>query len=151
MLINNFSGFPLDFIMNINTNAGAKTAYRYSDTMKQFSLTLHFYSPKAYKFLRKHFPLPHPNRLKSWISQVNCQPGYLDEVFTFRYLKENKDNPSFADLRECSLLFDSMSIRKQLIWDKSKQCFTGNVDFGGIATPDSDELAKEALVCIPNS
>jgi hypothetical protein len=49
-------------------------------------------------------------------------------------------------LKECSLVFDSTSIRKQLIWDNSKQCFVGNVDLGGIATSDSDELAKEALV-----
>lgn len=144
VLVNNFSGFPLDFIMNIKSNAGAKTTSRYSDVMKQFSLTLHFYSPKAYKFLRKHFPLPHPNRLKSWISRVQCQPGYLDEVF--RFLNENKDNPSFSALKECSLVFDSMAIRKQLIWDNSRQCFIGNVDLGGIATPESDELAKEALV-----
>jgi len=144
LLTNNFSGFPLEFILNTHKNSDSKTACRYSDTMKQFSLTLHFCSPKAYRFLRKHFPLPHPNRLKSWITNVNCKPGYLDEVFN--YLQLNKDNPSCTHLKECSLVFDSMSIRKQLIWDNSNQCFIGKVDLGGITAPDCEDLAKDALV-----
>ena len=77
-----FSGFPLHFIMNQFQNSEVdKPARSYSDIMKQFALTLHFHSPKAYKYVRTLFPLPHPNRIRSWISSVNCEPGFVSEVF----------------------------------------------------------------------
>lgn len=112
--------------------------------MKQFCLTLFYYSPKSYRFVRKLFPLPHPSRITSWISNVNCEPGFITEVFNF--LKDIQKEPTKFAVQECSLIVDSMSIREQLIWDSKNKNFTGHVDMGGITSQDSEALAKEALV-----
>ena len=50
--------------------------------MKQkIALTLHFYSPKAYDYVRSILCLPHPLSTLRWKSSVNCEPGFFQEVF----------------------------------------------------------------------
>jgi len=85
---------------------------RYTNTMKDFSKTLYFYSPKAYVYVRKLFILPYQSTIKSWISSFECESGFLTKLFSFLKL-EVKDK---TWLENCCLIFDSMSIRKQLIW-----------------------------------
>lgn len=51
----------------------APTARRYSDEVKEFALTLYFYSPKAYRYVRSIIPLPNPSLLRKWSSSVNCE------------------------------------------------------------------------------
>lgn len=63
----------------------------------------------------------------------------MEEVFQFLKQEVSK-NPW---LQDCSLVHDSMSLRKQLVWEPDKGSFTGNVDFG---TGENSELATEALV-----
>jgi len=46
-------------------------------------------------------------------------------------------------LEDCSLVFDSMSIGKKLVWGPNKGKFLGNVDFGDT---DQHDLASEVLV-----
>jgi len=55
----------------------------YSDDLRSFALTLHFYSAKAYDFIRKTFAsaLPHPSTLRSWCSAVDGRPGFTREAF----------------------------------------------------------------------
>lgn len=143
VLQEHFSGFALDFIVTQLKNSGAKKqSRRYSELTKQFALTLHFYSPRAYRFVRSMFLLPHPSILRGWVSSVNCEPGYLKEVFN--YLKHNTSEKRY--LKECALIFDSMSIRKQLVWNSSKKVYSGYVDLGSIVNIDAEELATEALV-----
>jgi hypothetical protein len=42
----------------------------YSENLKQFATTLHFYSPKAYDYAREKFllALPHPQTIRKWYS-----------------------------------------------------------------------------------
>ncbi|CAB3990328.1 THAP domain-containing 9 [Paramuricea clavata] len=54
---------------------------RYTDDIKEFSLTLYYYSPKAYEHVRSVIPLPNPSLIRKWSSSVNCEPGFLDEAF----------------------------------------------------------------------
>ena len=53
----------------------------YSDELIKFSSTVHFYSPKAYLYLRKILQLPHPSSIREWTSTINCEPG-LFTVFS---------------------------------------------------------------------
>jgi hypothetical protein len=41
---------------------------KYDENVRKFSVTLHYYSPRAYKYVRKHFDncLPHIRTLASW-------------------------------------------------------------------------------------
>jgi len=140
ILENNFGGFTLNLLMHERKcKTLDKQGVRYTNTMKDFSKTLYFYSPKAYAYVRKLFTLPHPSTIRSWISSFKCEPGFLTEIFSFLKL-EVKDK---TWLEDCCLIFDSMSIRKQLTWEPSKGKYTGNVDFGDKESPD---LASEVLV-----
>ena len=79
----NFTGVARDLITshfkNQNRHSNGK---RYTEEIKKFALTLHFYSPNAYNFVRKAFSLPCPSSLAHWTSTVKCDPGFLKDVFT---------------------------------------------------------------------
>ena len=112
--------------------------------MKYFALTLYFYSPKAYNFLRNNqLSLPNPSTLRKWVGNFNCSPGFIEEVFS--YLKNNVSIKSY--LQHVNLVFDAMSIRKQLIYDPKEGKHIGYIDVGcGIKIDDHEALATEALV-----
>ncbi|CAI6377434.1 unnamed protein product [Macrosiphum euphorbiae] len=140
MLEENFGGFPLTLLLHEHKSKMLhKKGVRYTNAMKDFAKTLFFYSPKAYKYVRKMFTLPHPSTIRKWLSSTECEPGFLEEVFLF--LKQEVSKNSW--LQDCSLVHDSMSLRKQLVWEPDKGRYAGNVDFG---TGENSELATEALV-----
>ena len=82
------------------------------------------------------FTLPHPSTIRKWLSSTECEPGFLEEVFFFEVSKNSW-------LQDCSLVHDSMSLRKQLVWEPDKGRYAGNIDVG---TGENSELATEALV-----
>lgn len=138
----NIPGLPLELVLLQKENATKSAVQRrYSPTMKQFAHTLYFYSPKAYKFLRQYFTLSNARTLRKWLCNINCQPGILQEVLEF--LKEKAKTQSH--LKQCALIVDSMSLRKQIIWDQSQGKFTGNVEYGGLVDVDFEMAASEAL------
>lgn len=143
VLEEHFGGFSLNLLLHeCNCKMIRKNGVRYTDTMKEFVKTLYFYSPKAFAYCRKLFTLPHPSTIRSWISSFQCEPGFLHEVFSFLKLEVLKNNW----LEDCCLVFDSMSIRKQLVWEPNKGKYSGNVEFGIVDGPDSSDLATEVLV-----
>lgn len=48
------------------------------DELKCFALTLHFYSPKAYKYVRNTLNkcLPHCRTIQKWYENIHCKPGF---------------------------------------------------------------------------
>lgn len=136
-----FGGYSLHLLLHEQKcKTLGKNAVRYSDVMKDFSKTLFFYSPKAYAYVRKLFTLPHPSTIRSWMNSTHCEPGFLSEVFA--YLKGEVNNCDW--LQDCCLIFDSMTIKKQLVWKTSQGKYLGNIEFGdGL---DDTELASEVLV-----
>ena len=48
--------------------SGGLTPTTYSPELRSFALTLHFYSPHAYRYVRRMFDtcLPHPRTLEKW-------------------------------------------------------------------------------------
>ncbi len=51
----------LKFLYNFKYNIkSTPSARRYSDEIKEIALTLYFYSPRAYKYVRSLIPLPQP-------------------------------------------------------------------------------------------
>lgn len=119
-----------------------KKKVRYSEELKSFALTLHFYSPKAYLFLRKHVCLPHPATLRRLLATRDCSVGFIQEVLMFLKETAAKD----ASLKNVALLFDSMAIRTELRYDKKTDKYWGYVDYGGILPNECETLASEALV-----
>nr|CAI5861024.1 unnamed protein product [Callosobruchus analis] len=51
---------------------------KYTPALRSFALTLHFYSPKAYSFVRKFFnsSLPHPVTVSKWYRNIDGSPGW---------------------------------------------------------------------------
>ena len=82
LLTENFGNMAKEIFDNQIQAAKKKNrhSHRYSDEIKQFALTLHCYSPKAYGFVCKILALPHPSSIRAWGASVDCSPGFLTNV-----------------------------------------------------------------------
>ncbi len=145
VLHNNFDNISLSLFQNALKNKNVQpNGRRYADQIKEFAVTLHFYSPKAYNFLRTIIPLPQPSLIKIWASSVDCEPGFITEAFDI-LKQEVQDHP---EKKDCCLVFDAMAIRKQVLWDPKKDAYVGLVNYGVPETEiePSNVMATEALV-----
>ncbi|KAM7306330.1 hypothetical protein ISCGN_010056 [Ixodes scapularis] len=66
-----------------------------TEDVRKFALTLHFYSAKAYSFLRKHVKLPHPSTQRKWAAVVDARPATpglqrLGNLLDLRELREQR-------------------------------------------------------------
>ena len=110
-------------------------------------MTLHFYSPKAYGFVRHKFckALPEPSTLRAWYSSIDGEPGFTLESFKALKLKIAE-----AKVRNkkvlVSFMIDEISIKKS-IERQSNGIVRGYVDVGTkIECSDTIPIAKDALV-----
>jgi len=57
-------------------------ARKYSAELRKFAITLNFYSPKAYRFVRDefNFVLPCLRTLSKWYMPVDAEPGFIKEA-----------------------------------------------------------------------
>ncbi len=134
---------PFELFENEIENADrSATNKRYSDKIKEFCLTLHFYSPKAYEFLRKRSTLPHESTIRKWIATRECNPGVLHEVV--QYLKTESSKKVY--LQDVALIYDCMSIRSGRWYSKKDDKFYGYCDLGGTVNLDVEEYATEVLL-----
>ena len=142
-LHSSFDKLQLSLFHNIkNNNNTSPNGRRYTNDIKESALTLYFNSPKAYQYVRSILPLPNPSLIRKWGNSVECEPGFLTEAF--QSLGEDvKQSPIKKD---CCLVIDAMSIRKQTIWDPKQDQYSGFVNYGAIPVEDPDTLATEALV-----
>jgi hypothetical protein len=122
-----FDKLQLSIFHNAKNNTTTSTCgRRYTDDIKECPLTLYFYSPKAYEYARSIIPLPNTSLIRKWSSSVDCEPGFLQEAFQSLQSEADK-TPSKKD---CGLIIDAMSIRKQTLWDPKKEQYSGFVNYG---------------------
>lgn len=112
---------------------------KYPHELRKFALTLHFLSPRAYKYVRTHFDtcLPHPKTISRWYQGVDCEPGFTKESFEALKIKSKKQ-PIIG-----ALAMDEMAIRKCVEWDG--HISHGYVNVGNNVDGDNVPLATEAL------
>jgi hypothetical protein len=119
---------------------------KYTPLMRSFALTLHFYSTKAYTYIRRVWGniLPHPSTIRNWYRSVNGSPGFTNEALHAIKLRI-ADNKNKGKNTICNIVVDEMAIRQQLLFNNR---FDGSVEFGADHSEDVDNvpLAKEALV-----
>ena len=115
---------------------------RYSDNVKEFATTLNYYSPKAYEYVRSVLPLPNPSLLRKWSSVLECEPGFIEA--TFQSLE--REATASPEKKDCCLIIDAMSIRKQTLYDAHQDKYAGFVNYGDIPTNDPETIATEAVV-----
>ncbi len=111
--------------------------------VRAFATTLHFYSPRAYGYVRKYFSLPHPATLRTWYSKIDCQPGFCEPAFEELNRRLNSDQRFHYEF--CSLVADEINLKQHLQYDKSLGSFFGYVD-KGLSCNDSEDEATGALV-----
>ncbi|XP_037251316.1 DNA transposase THAP9 [Falco rusticolus] len=116
----------------------------YSPEMRQFACILHLYHVKAYDYLQKILPFPHPHSLTNWLSTNEATAGFSNDIFLC--LEEKVESGERA-YRYCTLMVQDMSLQKQQEWDPQTQRLTGFVDLGaGILDADEAPLASEAII-----
>ena len=144
LLHNNFGNMAKELFNNQLKNASCSSGQsrRYADEIKQFALTLHYYSPKAYDFVCKILALPHPSSIRAWGASVDCSPGYLTN--TIEMLGAAVAKKSW--MSDVVLIVDAMSLRKGTVWDPVSKKYVGTVDYGTTLPESPDNLATEALV-----
>ena len=135
-----FGHLTTTLIKNEAKNIDNATGSRYTEEVKEFATTLHFYSPRAYRFVRKALHLPHPATIRSWYVNVSCEPGFLQTP-----LEHVADKVSEGQ-GDCIILLDEMSIRKQIQWDRKNERFVGHVDYGTVKAEKAETEATNALV-----
>ncbi len=68
-----FKNTHLEFLYNFKENLKSKPCgRRYSDEIKEFALTLYFYSTKAYKYVCSIIPLPNPSLIRISLHDSNA-------------------------------------------------------------------------------
>ncbi|VEN56934.1 unnamed protein product [Callosobruchus maculatus] len=99
----------------VNRLLRGSSKQQYPPALRSFALTLHFYSPKAYSFVRKFFnnSLPHPATISKWYRNIDGFPGWCEEALNALKIKAQDDDRKIL----CNLVFDEMSIRKQNLED----------------------------------
>lgn len=126
-----------------NVSSGQSTNQKYPPALRIFATTLHFYSPKAYAYVRKKFQtaLPHIRTIKKWYQSIDAQPGFTQESLKAIKLKTACTKHKLL----CNLVLDEMAIRQHVEWD-GKQMH-GYVDISNSAEQgDCLPEAKEVLV-----
>lgn len=118
---------------------------KYDPRLRAFALTLHFYSPKTYNFVREEFNnwLPSVSTISKWYQKVNGEPGFTKESFEVLEVKVQEANQKGRSVT-CSLVLDEMAIRKKVEFTGTKT--VGYVNMGTEISSASLSYAKEALV-----
>lgn len=127
---------------------GGKKSKKYDTTIRTFALTLHFYSPKGYRYVRTIFDnaLPAVSTIRKWYTSINGKPGLSSEAFTALKLKADEANRNGKEILAC-ILFDEMAIRKQEEFDEHNNQKIGQVNYGtNVIQTDERKFAKDALV-----
>ena len=122
--------------------------------IRSFAITLHFYSPRAYEYIRNVFgkKLPAQRTLRKWCEGIDGSPGCSSEALTAIKLKIREASSNNKHLI-CNLVMDEMAIRKHINYDHIQKKYFGYVDFGNKLDNNKENRseAKEALVFLINA
>lgn len=132
----------------LNCLTFGKEGTTYSEEVRAFCLTLAYYSPRAYNYVREKFlkRLPAKSTMRAWLASINSAPGILAEALNALKLKADEYKKDGKQLY-VNLIFDEMFIRQHAQWNPNRMKFDGFIDMGRPSTKDeSRSLAKEALV-----
>ncbi|CAL1284507.1 unnamed protein product [Larinioides sclopetarius] len=140
-------GTPAELLLSRLKKPGSKQEY--PAELRAFALTLHFYSSKAYDYVRKNFQtcLPHPSTLRKWYQSIDGSPGFTDAALSALKMKVSEATKLNKTVI-CALIVDEMSIKKHIDWIKDK--FIGYVDFGTRLDDDQLPVATEAYTFMLN-
>jgi len=97
-----------------------KVGRQYTDDQKQFVITLHFYIPAAYNYVRKRFTLlPCPRTIRGWLSSFDGSPDMTEQSFKSISQKVSACDRESWSYKLCALHVDEMELKKQLEVDRT--------------------------------
>lgn len=106
---------------------------QHDEDVRAFALTLHYYSPRGYNYVREKFDkhLPHVATIRKWYSAAGTtsEPGFCRYNLS-SLAKLAKEHSANGSQLMCSLIFDEMAIRKHLQWSDSRKKFLGHISYG---------------------
>lgn len=128
-----------------------KANNRYSLIVREFSLGLHYLSPRAYEFLRNTFKkhLPHVATLRQWYANSDLldEPGINTTVMNqLKNLVTEKTSKGSNLIISVSL--DEINIRKNVQWCNSTKKSLGYATIGN--ENEKKCVAKQTLVFMVN-
>ncbi|KAG8185131.1 hypothetical protein JTE90_006334 [Oedothorax gibbosus] len=143
LLKDTFGEVPFDILVHqVQNNKRRPKGRRYTASMKEFALDFVLLFPTFLQLLKKENEPSTSSHVENMVSTANCFPGFLDEAHA--YIKSIAEQQETA--LDCALIIDSMSIRKQILWDKSRSKYAGYVECAGIVEGSEPSVASEALV-----
>uniref|UniRef100_A0A146L106 Transposable element P transposase n=1 Tax=Lygus hesperus TaxID=30085 RepID=A0A146L106_LYGHE len=120
----------------------SKYGRRWTGEMKDFALSLYFHSPRCYRFLRKILFLPSRSTLKRFEARVPLNTGVHNFIIDFF----KKEVPKWPEEKKiCTLVFDEVSIKKNLQYNVGQDKIVGVVDRG---LSRKNVIANQALVAM---
>lgn len=139
--------FPIFKALHEKTKSNNISREKYPPTLRSFAITLHFYSPKAYGFVRQKFchALPDHTTLRSWYSSINGEPVFTSESYEALKVKVSETNKRDKEVL-VSFMLDEIGIKKGIQY-LSNGTVRGYVDLGfEMENANPIPLAKDALV-----
>ena len=118
-----------------------KLGRRWSESDKTLALSLFHASRKAYRLLQKLFVLPSVSTLRKTMRDISVYPGFNDNILQ-ALVQKVKALGEGAEV--CSLVFDEMSIKEWVNYNKENDNIEGLEDFG--CSRRSMYIANHAIV-----
>lgn len=133
---------------------GVKSGEKCSKKIRQFCLALHYYSPRAYEFVRKtfHNHLPHSKTIQNWYanSDLRGDPEIQGEhMELLRKIAQGYQNKHHRRLM-CSLVFYEMNIRQQVCWLPQQMTYSGFINNEDNPENDENIIAKQVIAFVLN-
>ena len=117
---------------------------KYPPLLRQFAITIHFYSARAYDYIREKFDkvLPSPSTLKMWYRTINGRPGFTDEAFVNLKDLASKKKVKNEDI-VCNLCIDEIHIKPSAKFVNGEQY---GYPFGGPQEGNSDSQSQASQI-----
>lgn len=142
---------PNDIKTILNYLSGVEKETKYPEEVRKFALTLRYYSPRSFDYVRKKFGnnLPHPKTIAKWHqrSDIQTKSGICSRSLELLKHKVTELQEEGKELF-AGLIFDEMHIKEHLQWMKNNK-FSGFITFGKVAENcERLPLATQVLVFI---
>ena len=107
---------------------------------KMLALSIFYHSKRAYKILQRFFKLPSRKTLQRMLQKSNVCPGFNDSISKALRMKID----TFPEIdKTCALIFDEISLKSALTYDRSTDSIEGFENFGTLG--QTKYVANHAL------
>ena len=121
VIIQTWTGITFSCKYLLYVNVG----HRWNNHDKAIALALYFRSHQAYCVLNKLFSMPSASTLLRFVRGIRVTSGMSDSIFN---LLEIKSKVMDDQSKCCVIVFDEMSLRQQLCYDRSRDTVDGLVE-----------------------